>query len=67
MLSAGNDAQFAVLCSKAVLDRPMWISDIRFKTNTQRVENRAKMITLIEEVLAERTTDEWCQRLTGKG
>jgi succinate--hydroxymethylglutarate CoA-transferase len=67
MLSAGNDNQFAVLCSSAVLDRAEWANDGRFTTNARRVEYRSVMVKLIEEVLAERTTREWCERLTGKG
>jgi succinate--hydroxymethylglutarate CoA-transferase len=67
MLSAGNDTQFAVLCSPAVLNRPEWASDGRFSTNVRRVEHRSEMVKLIEEVLAEKTTGEWCERLTGKG
>ncbi|GFZ45634.1 hypothetical protein JCM24511_03362 [Saitozyma sp. JCM 24511] len=67
MLSAGNDTQFAVLCSPEVLNRPEWASDGRFSTNVRRVEHRSEMVKLIEEVLAENTTEEWCERLTGKG
>ncbi|WWD15977.1 hypothetical protein CI109_100401 [Kwoniella shandongensis] len=67
MLSAGNDTQFAILCSPAVLGRPDWINDARFSKNHSRVENRAEMIRLIEEALSEQTTEEWCEKLTGKG
>ena len=67
MLSAGNDTQFAILCSPEVFDRPDWLNDQRFSTNRMRVENRDQMVGLIEGVLAERTTREWCERLTGKG
>lgn len=67
MISAGNDGQFATLCSPAVLDRPDWINDPRFSTNAQRVANRETVVTLMEETLRERTTGEWCERLTGKG
>ncbi|KIR54325.1 L-carnitine dehydratase/bile acid-inducible protein F [Cryptococcus gattii Ru294] len=67
MLSAGNDSQFAILCSPAVLNKPDWLNDDRFSKNHKRVENRDVMISLIEEVLSEKTTEEWCQKLTGKG
>lgn len=67
MLSAGNDSQFRILCSEAVFGTPTWLEDERFTTNTQRVENRDEMVRLIEEVLAEKTTAEWCEKLTGKG
>lgn len=67
MLSAGNDSQFAILCSPAMLNKPDWLNDDRFSENHKRVENRDVMISLIEEVLIEKTTEEWCQKLTGKG
>ncbi|KAE8541123.1 hypothetical protein D1P53_002477 [Cryptococcus gattii VGV] len=49
MLSAGNDSQFAILCSPAVLNKPDWLNDDRFSENHKRVENRDVMISLIEE------------------
>lgn len=67
MLSAGNDSQFRILCSEAVFGTSRWLEDERFTTNSQRVENRDEMVRLIEGVLAEKTTAEWCDRLTGKG
>jgi succinate--hydroxymethylglutarate CoA-transferase len=67
MLSAGNDSQFRILCSDAVFGTSQWLEDERFTTNTQRVENRDEMVRLIEGVLADKTTAEWCERLTDKG
>jgi succinate--hydroxymethylglutarate CoA-transferase len=67
MLSAGNDTQFRILCSAEVLGRPNWIGSDQFGTNRHRVENRDEMVRLIEGVLSERTTEEWCARLKGKG
>jgi succinate--hydroxymethylglutarate CoA-transferase len=67
MLSAGNDYQFKILCSAEVLAREEWVGSSNFGTNRKRVENREEMVGLIECVLAERTTTEWCERLTGKG
>lgn len=67
MVSAGNDTQFAVLCSPEIFDRTEWTNDARFSTNRVRVENREEMVRLIEEVLAEKTTADWVEKLTGKG
>lgn len=67
MLSAGNDSQFRTLCGEAVFDTPEWLEDERFETNSHRVKHREEMIELIEGVLVERTTAEWCEKLTGKG
>lgn len=67
MVSAGNDTQFAVLSSPEIFDRTEWTNDARFSTNRVRVENREEMVRLIEEVLAEKTTADWGEKLTGKG
>ena len=67
MLSAGNDAQFATLCTPALFDQSTWVQDERFSTNANRVKHRDMLIPMIESVLAERTTEEWCKRLSGKG
>ncbi|WWC61048.1 uncharacterized protein I303_103626 [Kwoniella dejecticola CBS 10117] len=67
MLSAGNDTQFAVLCSPPILDRPEWINDERFSKNSARVQHREELIGLIEGILRERSTEEWCERFKGKG
>ncbi len=67
MLSAGNDSQFAILCSPALLDRGEWLKDERFSRNEGRVTHRDEMVSLIEQVLSERTTSEWCERLMDKG
>ncbi|ORY27185.1 putative acyl CoA transferase [Naematelia encephala] len=67
MLAAGNDSQFAILCSPAIFDRTEWINDPKFATNQMRVQSRDEMIKLIEGVLSEKTTEEWCERLSGKG
>lgn len=67
MLSAGNDGQFGILCGPDVFNRPEWLADDRFSKNAQRVANRDLMIELITKVLSEHTTEEWVERLTGKG
>ncbi|ODN83195.1 hypothetical protein L202_01383 [Cryptococcus amylolentus CBS 6039] len=67
MLAGGNDSQFAILCSPDVLDRPEWINDERFATNQSRVEYRDTMVKKLGEVLSEKTTAEWCEKLKGKG
>src|SRR5262249_730028 len=40
-----------------------WTSDARFATNSDRVANRAALMTLIERTFAQRTTAEWLERL----
>jgi len=46
---------------------PEWTTDPRFAANGDRVANRAALMTLIERAFAERTTDEWLERLHAEG
>ncbi len=49
-LGIGNDRQFARLCAE--IGRPGLISDLRFKTNGDRVTNRAALRVELETALA---------------
>ena len=65
ILAVGNDAQFARFC--AVADRPELADDVRFRSNADRVHNRAELIPLIMEVLKQRTRAEWIAALEEAG
>ena len=52
------------LCQE--LDRQEWATDARFETSARRLENREALQELIDERLAEHTTNEWVARLSGK-
>lgn len=41
------------------LDREEWIDDDRYATFTDRVENRTDLDAILDELFAQRTTDEW--------
>ncbi|MFN8448061.1 MAG: CoA transferase [Anaerolineae bacterium] len=56
-LAVGNDRQFAQLCQ--LIERPEWASDARFATNPARVQNRAALIALLNELFAGRSAAEW--------
>jgi formyl-CoA transferase len=62
---AGNDRQFADLC--AVLDLPALASDPRFRTNPDRVMNRADLIPRLQAAFQTRDSEEWVQRLLAAG
>ncbi|GAC1582168.1 MAG: CaiB/BaiF CoA-transferase family protein [Candidatus Dormibacteria bacterium] len=47
MIAAGNDNLFARLCQ--VLERPELIADVRFRSVTDRLENRDRLHELLEE------------------
>jgi crotonobetainyl-CoA:carnitine CoA-transferase CaiB-like acyl-CoA transferase len=65
VLAVGNDGQWQRFCQAA--ERPDLAADARFTTNTQRVQDRAVLVPLLEPVLKERTTRDWEQRLTAAG
>jgi crotonobetainyl-CoA:carnitine CoA-transferase CaiB-like acyl-CoA transferase len=61
VLAVGNDGQWLRFCQAA--ERPDLAGDARFTTNTLRVQNRAVLVPLMEEVMRTRPTREWEERL----
>jgi len=57
LLAVGNDGQFAKFCK--VAGQPGLAEDSRFATNAQRVLNRADLIPLVANWMAQKTTAEW--------
>ena len=45
------------------LEREEWIDDERYATFTDRVENRDELDPVLDDIFAERTTDEWMEIL----
>jgi crotonobetainyl-CoA:carnitine CoA-transferase CaiB-like acyl-CoA transferase len=46
-----------------VLGEPGWADDPRFATNPKRLENRAVLVSLIEDILRTGTAADWLERL----
>lgn len=65
LIGAANDKLFGCLCRG--LGRPEWADDPRFRTNRDRVANRAALEPLIEAALRTDTTDAWVTRLAEAG
>jgi crotonobetainyl-CoA:carnitine CoA-transferase CaiB-like acyl-CoA transferase len=65
ILACGNDNLYRKFCEAA--GRPELADDARFATNGKRVENRAEMTRLLQEVFARRTTREWVELLEAAG
>lgn len=61
IVAVGNDEQFRRLCH--VIGHSDLSTDPRFVTNSARVDNRDMLIPLLENVLKERTSQEWIQIL----
>ena len=65
VLAVGNDGQWQHFCKSA--GRHDLAADARFATNTQRVQNRAVVVPMVEAVMRTRTTAEWEAALQAAG
>ena len=65
MVAAGNDNLFRRLCD--VIARPELADDARFRTNKDRVVNRAALIGILEDIFAAQPIAVWKQRLDAAG
>jgi len=61
-VGVGNDAQFQELCR--ILKVPQLARDVRFMTNSGRVEHRALLIPLLQSAFVRRPTRQWIEQLT---
>lgn len=61
IIAVGNDGQFAKYCQ--VAGRPDIASDSRFAKNQDRVRNRAVLVPMLEEVMKQRTKQQWLSAL----
>jgi crotonobetainyl-CoA:carnitine CoA-transferase CaiB-like acyl-CoA transferase len=61
VIAAGNDRLYERTCD--ALSHPELASDPRFATNQARVENRAVLVALLQEVLRTETAATWLARL----
>jgi crotonobetainyl-CoA:carnitine CoA-transferase CaiB-like acyl-CoA transferase len=57
VIAAGNDKLFASLAK--VLEHPEWPDDPKFRTNPDRVKNQGMLYGWIEEIVREKTSEEW--------
>jgi crotonobetainyl-CoA:carnitine CoA-transferase CaiB-like acyl-CoA transferase len=65
IIACGNDNLFRKFCDAAGC--PELARDPRFATNGKRVENRAEIARLIQEVFLKKTTAEWLELLESAG
>jgi crotonobetainyl-CoA:carnitine CoA-transferase CaiB-like acyl-CoA transferase len=65
ILACGNDNLFRKFCD--VGNCQHLATDPRFATNGKRVENRAELTTLLNEIFAQRTTRDWVTALEAAG
>jgi len=65
ILACGNDNLFRKFCDAAGC--PQLAQDARFATNGKRVENRAELTRLIQEIFGKRTMAQWVALLEAAG
>ena len=65
MLAVGNDDQFARFCD--IADVSQLATDPRFKTNSERVRNRSKLIPHLQKIIIEHPTHWWVEQLEKAG
>jgi formyl-CoA transferase len=61
ILGAGNDSQWTSFCAAA--GRPELARDPRFESMPDRIRNREKLIPLVREIMKERPSKGWIERL----
>ena len=64
-LGVANNGLWRQCC--AALERPDLVTDPRFDTEARRVEHRATLVPLLNEIFGTRDVDEWLKRLEAAG
>jgi formyl-CoA transferase len=64
-LGIGNDRQFRTFC--ALAGRPDLADDPDFATNSARLQNRERLIPLVEALIGGRPADQWLRLLNDAG
>lgn len=64
-LAVGNDGQWQKLCQ--LIARPELVADERFSTNPARVQNRAILIPLLQDVFGTDTVQGWLRKIRAVG
>lgn len=64
-LGIGNDNQWRQFCEKT--GKKEWSDDLRFSTNSSRVENRKVLIPLLEELFSQSDIPHWLSILEASG
>jgi formyl-CoA transferase len=65
ILAVGNDSQFASFC--AVAGREALAQDERFRTNPDRVRQRATLVPMVQELVRAQPSRWWIERLEAAG
>jgi formyl-CoA transferase len=60
-IAVANQKLWVSFCE--LIGKKEWLGDPRFESNPKRVENRGLLLPLIDEVVAQKTCDEWMELL----
>ena len=61
VVAVGNDRQFAKMCE--VIGTLELVNDVRFATNSARVQNRDALISILKPVFMTKTVNEWLSQI----
>jgi CoA:oxalate CoA-transferase len=64
-IAANKQEQFEAVCK--VVRHPEWIQDVRFVDRHARMQNRSELKSMLENMLATQSTEEWWKRLNAAG
>jgi crotonobetainyl-CoA:carnitine CoA-transferase CaiB-like acyl-CoA transferase len=65
LLAVGNDGLWQRFCQ--AIERPQWIDDPRYATNSARVANRAQLVSALADIFATRSAGEWVELMDQAG
>ncbi len=65
ILGVANEKQWSILCD--VLNRPEWKTDPQFRSNRQRVENRAALVNELNQIFSTQDAAHWLEQLQKAG
>lgn len=65
VVAAGNDRLYQSLCR--LLGREELATDPRFATNPQRVQHRAELLPILQDLFLQRDTDDWLSAMRAAG
>lgn len=64
-IAVGNDSQFQHFCQ--ALEQPQWQQQAEYQTNSLRLQHRHELVTRIQSVLSQKSSEHWLQVLQQAG
>jgi formyl-CoA transferase len=64
VITIGNEKQYEALCS--LIGKPELVTDPRFSSNSERVQNRTELIDILNPLFITKTVSDWLSLMEGK-